>query len=209
MTSKAKKAEEKTATRKAAKAVKSTEAASEKKKGIPLVVLSNGIRLRCKPVPPFLLDHVAAQVPEPEPPQVKIVLEGHEDRWEENPDDPEYIASVVAWRRLANMTSINAMLIIGTEAEYVPKGYFLPEEDGWLKLLEVIGAKVEFENESERYLAWLKLYALASTADIAAVTNAVGSSIGVKEEDVAKAAASFPSAEVGGVDSSAPSEEGS
>ncbi len=195
------KQENKKAVQAATRGVKSAQAANKLRKGTPLVTLSNGIRLRCKPVPPLLLDHVSQQMPEPMPPQVKIVIEDREDRWEENPDDPEYLASLQRWKRQSNMAAINAMLLVGTEAERVPNGYFMPEDNGWLDILKTIGINVEFENAAERYLAWLKLSALAETKDIGKITEVVGSSLGIKEEDVARAAETFQSPKVGAVNS--------
>ncbi len=210
MTKSGKKAQEsQKAVSKASKAVTKARAAQNGKGVSPLVTLTNGIVLRCSQVPPLLLDYVGQQVPEPMPPQVKIVVDGQPDRMEENPDDPDYEEALTAWQRQTNLTAINAMLLAGTKVESVPEGIFKPEDDGWLSTLEALGAVPKMESDTERYLYWLRLDALPSTKDISMVTATVGTGVSISEEAVAEAAASFPSSKVGSVDSADSSEEGS
>ena len=155
-----------------------------------IVSLSNGIVLKLKPVPPFLARQAVISLQRPKPPVVFLEDKGRE---EENPNDPEYQRAIQEYEARQIELGLNVMLLVGTAVETVPKGCYGPDDDEWLEDLAIVGIEVDVERPRARYLAWLRYYALQSASDIALVTQALATGVGLTEEEVQATADSFRS----------------
>ena len=167
------------------------------------VTLSSGVRLRCKAVPPFLARKAISRIPRPQPPVVFLEDKG---RQEENPNDPDYLTRLTEWQNMIYEVGTDVLLVAGTSIIDVPTGIYLPEDDGWLSLVEFLGVKIDVSNSHSRYLHWLTCYALETPDDLAKVVTAVGSLTGVSEEEVEAAVKTFRGGEARGTDNGVPSE---
>ena len=174
--------------RKAAAAAVAAVEASRRKPPDSLT-LSNGIVLRLKPVPPYLVRQATMNV---ERPKVPTVFIPDKERDEENPNDPAYIDALLEYTQDTADAANNAVILAGTEIESVPEGLFWPQDDGWLEVLEFLGVEVERESKLGRYLDWMRFYALSTKSDLSAIWRAQRDRIGLTEEEVGAAAASFP-----------------
>lgn len=150
------------------------------------ITLTNGIKLAIQGVPPLVLRQAAVSIPTPVVP-INLV----DGREVENPNDPSYIRAVNEKHSLENYLAADAMMMVGTRIEYVPDNVCKPEDDEWFEPLEAIGITVPHANKYERYLSWLRFYALCTDSDLTNVMGAVIAFTGVSEVEVARAAAGF------------------
>lgn len=161
------------------------------------VELSNGIVLKVKAVPPFLLRQAAMNIARPQPPKIKP----REDRdvEEENPDDPAHQEAMNKYVAEAAEAGSDLMMLAGSEVESLPDGRVPPESDDWLEYVRLVGIEVS-DSSKGRYLQWLKFYALETEKDLLVLISALGQKIGLSEEEVSKTVDSFRSGKVGGAD---------
>lgn len=152
------------------------------------VTLSTGVVLRGKLVPPAMLIKIMAEFPRPRPPIWKDPIMGREM---ENPDDPEFLDQITSWKMEYSDATLNVMILMGTELVSTPKGFPGPQSEKWLQEYRVLGLKMEADNESWRYLNWIKFKAAPSAEDLNLIKEVVGKLSGVPEQSVA-AAESFP-----------------
>lgn len=152
------------------------------------LVLSSGIVLKLRPVPPLAMREAAISVPQPKPPVVFMESVG---RAEENPNDPDYMRAMTRWENDQVFRVADVLMLLGTAVEFVPEGFQRPEDDDWFEQLEVLGLAVDGTNKHKRYLAWLRLHAFTSERDIAAAMTAITSMSGVTEVEVQRAAQAF------------------
>lgn len=152
------------------------------------ITLDNGVVLKLKPVPPFLVRQAAINLKQPKPPVIDVGK--GEGREEENPNDPDYLEKLDTYNAEVIVASTNAMLLAGTEILSVPDGMWSPDDDGWLDLVDYLDIEVDRENRLARYLAWLRFYALSGPS-ITRILAELRKSIGATEEEVDSAAASF------------------
>lgn len=168
-----------------------------------VVELSNGIRLRVRTVPPLILRQPVQHLPEPQPPTVHLDKQNVD---EPNPGDPEYQRAHAEWEATTGFATVDLMLLLGTTEptesgeprpliEHLPEGIFPPDSDAWVKWLESAKVKVDVSTPQDRYLSWLRSYAVASTKDLDRLSTAIADRTGVKEVDVQTATSSFPSDE--------------
>lgn len=153
-----------------------------------LVELSTGVVLRARKANPTTLVKVMANFPRPKPPVQFMPIMGREM---ENPDDPDYIDRVKAWKTESSTAILNALILLGTSLETKPKGMPGPDDQEWLGEYSVLGLQTNFENKSWRYLTWVSFKACADENDLKAIQEVVGRLSGVREVDV-KAASTFP-----------------
>lgn len=159
--------------------------------------LSNGIVLKVKAVPPFLIRQAAMNVAKPVPPKIRLEDKGVE---EENPDDPAYQEALKEHFTQSAEAGSDLMMMAGTEVESLSDGHVPPESDDWLELVQLVGVKVDIGNRYSRYLAWLKFYAIETEKDLFTLISALGQKIGLSEEEVSKTVDSFRGGEMGGAD---------
>lgn len=183
-----------------------------KPEDIPLITLSTGVVLRGKKPPMLTMIKVMAAFPRPKPP---IYFSKEMGRDMENPDDPEYLERVKAWKTENGDVTLNAMILLATELVSVPEGmegpYWIettitkkaktkdekavkevvktPPE--WLKEYQFLNLPMHPDSTSWLYLTWVTFKAAVNKADIDKIKEVVGRNIGILEEDVA-AAETFP-----------------
>jgi len=152
-----------------------------------VVTLSNGIKLKLKSVPPFLVRQATMKLDRPKVPRMDI----GKGREEDNPDHPAYQEALADFENRSTDAALNVMLAAGTEVVSVPKGVPGPDSDDWLPLMEVLEIEIDLDRPVARYLAWMRYVALATADDITLITTAMSRGIGLSEEDVEASAQSF------------------
>ena len=185
-----------------------------------LIRLSSGVVLRGKRASSTLLIEVLTSSRRPKPPTYKNEKMG---RLMENPDDPDYIEQVQAYKYEQAGTLVTAMIMMGTEILSIPDGMEGPhpykrsavsgkaegrkqkaeggrrkavevaEElvwPGWISEYELLKMPMNPENETWRYLTWVKFKAATSDEDLKKIQEVVGRLSGVREAD-AEAAEEF------------------
>lgn len=173
--------------------------------------LSNGIVLKIKSVPPFLVQAVQNEFKTPPPPKVMIEEKGRE---EENPNDPAYLRLLEELEEKQNLAINDLFLAAGTEVLSVPDGYFKPEQDDWIAVVEfaqnITGTDihVDRDNPIKRYLHWLRFYALETGADVALATRLPMELAGIREGEVDEVMDAFRSLPGRGADTIGPVEAG-
>jgi len=165
---------------------KVVEAASEQDDN--LIRFANGVVLRAKAAPPLSLIRVMAKFKRPEPPTYFNEKLG---RWLENPMDPDYLERVQAQKTESASAMLNALILLGTEAESVPKSFPKHTSDDWIAELQELGIEVNKENERSRYLNWVVFKAATAASDMQEIQRVVGRLSGVPESAV-KSAEDFP-----------------
>lgn len=159
----------------------------------PVATLTNGIVLRGKAVPRQTLSNVIKRIPMPDVPRFVFELDGEEVS-EGNPNDPDYLEAVEKVHLERLDATYRAMYALGTELVSVPEGVFRPEDDGWLELLEELGAVDRAEvpaNPKLRYLMWLERYALETQDDNGTCFGVALAATGILETEVVAAVAYF------------------
>jgi len=186
--------------RKAAAAAAAAVEEADNPRDTDVVELQNGIRLRVKGVPPFLIRSAVMKLVKPVPPKIK--LQEGKDAEEENPDDPEYKEALAKYEEETEEAAINVMLAGGTTIEHIPDGMFGPEGDEWVdtEMAEFFGVELDLSSTIARKLSWLKYYALTSELEITVLTVALGRKVGMNEGEVADALESFRSGTMGRAD---------
>lgn len=149
--------------------------------------LSNGIILAIKSVPPFLVQAVQNEFRPPNPPKVYIEEKGRD---EENPNDPAYLRQLEELSEKQDLAVNDLFLAAGTSVVSVPEGYFKPEDDDWIAVVEfaqnITGTKIQIDRDDKikRYLHWLRFYALETGGDIALATSLPMQLAGIREGEV-------------------------
>lgn len=100
------------------------------------LALSSGAILKLKRVSDVAINRAVFAIEKPTVPQHYIA---DDDRYEDNPDDPEYKDAMLEWSVRTIEVARRILFYLGTECLSVPEGMFRPEEDGWLTLLHAAG----------------------------------------------------------------------
>ncbi len=153
-----------------------------------VLTLSTGVKLRTKQVPVMLPTEIAMEGMRLRPKPPVMYVEAL-DRDDENPSDPDYLQAVQRWQAQILVDMNNAFILLGTEIEYVPRGFVRPEDPKFAEQMDVLNRDVS--SDSLRYLAWVKYAAAASSEDIAMIVGEVGRLSGVGEADVREAVEGF------------------
>src|SRR3990167_3147458 len=159
-----------------------------------VITLSNGIKLRCKPVPQMIMRQIFLSHKKPEPPIIHNEEKGRNEPWE---GDPLYQQQLEDWEMQLGEVTLNVAFSVGTSIEKVPKGMYKPDDDGWFETLEAAGMEIKRNSPAARYLSWLRLYAAVAIEDAALISAAVAAKSGVTEKDVETSLQSFRSGENG------------
>lgn len=107
--------------------------------GREIFTLENGLRVRLRAVPAFLVDRVQAQIKIPDPP---IFIEEETGREISNPTDPDYLRQVDEAQTRKIAVSMLSAVIFGVELiddEGNPKDAPSAEEDNWESMLAYMG----------------------------------------------------------------------
>lgn len=154
-----------------------------------LIVLSSGVRLEARPVPPLLFQRVASRFSFPEPPVVYIEEKG---RNEPNPNDPAYLAECKRIEEEQRVAMLDAAIMMGVRVVEIPEGIPSPDDDDWVGAVEYLtGERVPSDSKPIRVLMWLKYYAAQTADDLIRIEKAVISRMGIPQEMVAEAIRSF------------------
>lgn len=153
------------------------------------VILTNGVVLKLRKVPPLLIQRAQDGIPVP---KVPTIYNTQREEAEENPSDPDYQKAVARYEDAVNTAALNVLMLTGTSFESAPEGVEKPEDPGWVEILEALDVPIGTSTPS-RYLAWLRYYALQDPIDMLEVMSAVGRITGISEADVLKAVESFRS----------------
>lgn len=173
--------------------------------------LTNGIVLNLKPVPPLLIQAVSQEFKTPDPPVMFIEEKGRD---EPNPNDPKYKKELDDIAEAQNLATNSLVLAIGTSVKSVPNGYYMPEEDDWIANIEFASKisgkelKINREDDIQRYLCWLRYYALESIGDMVLVQSLPGQLTGIREGEVDEVLDSFLSIPQRRADNNGSSETG-
>lgn len=156
-----------------------------------LTVLSSGVVLRHKRVPPMILAKVDEKFSDP---PIPVLWDAEKERNIPNPDDPEYYRKLEQIRMDRGKAMIDILIGMGTEIEFIPSTVQHPDEEEWVENLAFVNIDVP-KLRLGRYLAWVKYYAAEAAEDIQNLAKKGSSALGVTEEDVAEAIANFQSHE--------------
>jgi hypothetical protein len=143
-----------------------------------VVTLSTGIRARLHPVSAALMSDVTARVKDPEVPTWFNEKKGRDER---NPNDPAYRDALQQAQQKRGNVAMDAMAMFGVE---LVDG--LPENNGWVTKLRLLGITFDFNDPVECEFYYKKHIALGNE-DWAKV----GQLSGISQEDIARAEQSF------------------
>lgn len=152
------------------------------------LLLSSGVLLRFKSIPPFAIRQVDLAVPMPEMPTYR---NPNTDRDEPNPQHPAYLAAIAARDEQIYLAAVKVCLIMGVDIASVEGDTHTLESDGWLDELTTAGVEVDVSSPAKRKLAYLQLYAMRTPADIARVTVMAIARAGLTEQEIATTLATF------------------
>lgn len=155
------------------------------------ITLSSGVILQGKMASPTTLLKVMTSFPRPKVPTFLNETIGREI---ENPDDPDYIEQVKAWKDEQSVAVLNALILLGTDVVKVPKGMPKPDDNEWIQEYSVMGVPIQPDNKFWRYLTWITFKAAPTIEDLNKIQEVVGRLSGVTEKAVA-AAEQFPGSE--------------
>lgn len=169
------------------------------------VTLSTGVVLGVAKPSRWLLQEKMRQMMPRKPEVPKVYIEDKEV-WEENPNDPVFVAAVELFLAEWNKAAENAQLILGTFVVSVPEGFARSEGDSWIDELREM-YEIEVATKSGlRYANWVKLWACRTEEDNIAIIRAIEGIAGTPEEKVAEEAESFRNREGGDSDLAVPAE---
>lgn len=166
-------------------------------------VSSTGVTFRVRAVSPHITMDAGRNLRPPEVPKVHIV---DDDRYEENPNDPEYKKALADWRFRAGELSNAVMITRGTTLVLpLPEGVEAPESTEWSDdLKEFAGLEIP-NNGRGRMYAWIKYVALPTLDDFTGLYYAVARKSGMTQEAaVAQAIEDFRSVPERGADNDVP-----
>lgn len=172
-----------------------TEAASaavedSEKEADNTLTLSNGVKVRVKPLPDLLMRKLYSKFDPPEPPEVEVESGGK--TWTEpNYNDPNYENAMRKYTM--NLADGIANLILLKGFDIISKPDHIPDyedDDTWVEELEAVGLDVP-EKPLERKLAWMEYRIVATNNDLDAIQEASQRLSGISEEDVEEAQERF------------------
>lgn len=157
--------------------------------------LDSGITLELHPVGPMLINLLRADFESRLPSPPTVWLEDKQ-REEENPNDPAYLAELERMARVNDVALSDAIDSASYDVLAVPEGYFGPEDDGWLQDTRVTTARafgLSFDpgDAIKRRIVWLRYYALESYVDARLYDNMRLELVGLSEQAVQEAMATF------------------
>lgn len=150
------------------------------------ISLSTGVILKPIRVPNMLFPEIMSRFERPKAPRVFIADLGRE---EENAADPDYISKLSTWQSEFTKAIVDAMIILGTEIEFIPEEIEKQDSEKWLRKLSAL--RINPKGEEERYLLWIKMIAAPTDTDIQLIMEKVGQLSGVSEADVSDAVEQF------------------
>lgn len=166
----------------------------ENRKHDNIFVCEKGVRFKLSKVKAFVLQEAQKRVKEPTVPSVYIK---EDDRWEENPNDPDYLDARDQTRADRSVIVTNILLGLGTRVDgAVPNDVFDVGSDEWVQELSFAGIEVPAgdvpSEKLPRYVAWMKFYLLENN-EIRQLIDKISRYSGLIDEvEVAEKIESFP-----------------
>ena len=161
---------------------------AKRKKDEQVIVLSTGVKLKCKQIPEWLIVDLLNELNESRPEIPKVTLTSGAEV--ENPDSEAYEEAERDWTARMGIAFGDAMIVEGTETHSVPKTIKGHDDPDWIARMTAL--KRPIENPYSRYLMWIKYVAAPDTdADMTKIMTEVGRLSGVREEDVDQTVDSF------------------
>lgn len=152
-----------------------------------IIVLSTGVELKPKAIPPYVYVRVSTKDPMPKPPMFSP--KNKPDVLLANTDDENYIKEVKQWESEQQKRMLFAMVSYGIEKILsVPKGIERHKSNGWINKMRHTGAEVHPDDPDWRASSWILEVAAETAEDFNAIFAGVGRLSGVPEEDVQNAA---------------------
>jgi hypothetical protein len=155
-----------------------------------VITLSSGVVLKRKKFSVLRISTLQEQFRYPEIPEI---WDDERKRSIRNPDHPSYkrMKEEVDYKRGLAVT--DAVIVFGTEVQFIPAVMPKPEEDSWIEELEAGGLQVKRESKLARYLAWVKFVAVIDDKDLNKILTAVMEMMGISESNIADAMDGFRS----------------
>jgi hypothetical protein len=152
------------------------------------VTLSTGVILRVSSVPNMLYTDIMAEMA-PDRPKVPAIWIEARERYEENPNDPDYQERIGLWTAQAMTAVNNAFILEGTEVESLPDGFAAHDDQAFVDRMRTLRRPVA--NDAEKYLTWIKYRAAPDESDVVLMLQEIGRRSNVTETDVATAVENF------------------
>jgi hypothetical protein len=152
---------------------------TESKKDKNVKILGSGTKVRLHPVSAALIQELQEKVPEPEVPTFTHPETG---KISENLGHPEYKAKVAAADAERISVALDAMIMFGVE---LLDG--LPEDDNWVKKLNLLDIEVDANDDIEKEFAYKK-YILIDSDTLMEISRISG----VTEDQIQTAMENFP-----------------
>lgn len=152
---------------------------------------STGVTVKIRPVSRFLISQAQNNIRDPKPP---IIMMEDKGRSEPNPNDPDYIAALIAAQLKRAEVVVDIILALGVEVVSIGDTTIPLESDIWEQAIEVAGLKVP-TGEKQRLAAWLKYIAVPVEEDLAHIITTAQRRVFTMEADVNDAAETFRSDE--------------
>lgn len=124
----------------------------------------------------------------PDPPVPVIEKDG---RKIENPASPSYQKQLERNGKRKGIAVVDSIIILCTRLVSSPPDIDDPDSEVWAEKLELLGY-AQPKGRLGRYLLWVKLVAAPTDQDWAMLASAAARRVGVREEDVQQALATFP-----------------
>lgn len=144
-----------------------------------------GLRFKVGKVSKYALMAVRKNIQRPMPPIVYIEEKGRE---ESNPQDPDYILSMMEYQMNRSIATVDTYLALGTSLLAKPDSLAGPDEpEKWAPVFESLGLEIPAAI-APRYVFWIKMFAVTDDDDIAGLISTARRYNGiVLEEEVEEA----------------------
>jgi hypothetical protein len=173
-------------------------------------VTTTGIVFKLKPVAPMLIMDAQRKFKEPIPPKIPNFDKGDgaDAPLEENPNDPDYLRAMDAYRQHIGEVANAIFLTRGIDIVSVPDGIDKVDDAEWAEEVKEF-AELDVPAVGRRRLyCWLKYVALTSMVDFQGLMNKLTTLGGVTlEQDVSVAEESFRVDEIGPASEGVPPSE--
>lgn len=157
------------------------------------ILLSSGVVLKAKRVPPVLFQKINTKF---KLPPVPVLWNEEKGRKEENYQHPAYLAAVKDIQDQQTMANMEALAGLGTDIVDVPDDMPLPDNREWSDEMAAFYPESIPTSGRGRYLAWLSLIAITDVSDLVLIAQAVQTKMGVTNDQVAQEMSRFRSDEI-------------
>lgn len=150
-----------------------------------------GLVLRLQKVNSNIAVDAEMRFPKPKVPMIHIK---DDDRYEENPSDPDYLDALNTWRNSMYENNYNLFLGLGVvrEFEHLPAGLPSLDSDEWEEPAQLLGVVLP-TSRLGRMVAWLRYTVFQDADEMNACIHKIAVYSGLAaEEEVAVAVETFP-----------------